>query len=160
MKNTYKNRYGDEFTFTRDENHDILWEGNFEYCRIGMPNDYTRAYEAYLKDNDGKQSLMTLNQFKDAVHNYDDETLTYDYPEYVKMVDSSVNEIDMVDPSGGPYITRGMQLNSFGFKNYVVKDFKRIDTGYKIITEKCAYCNQAAGIHKMGCETRKIQINL
>lgn len=160
MKNTYKNRYGDEFTFTRDENHDILWEGNFEYCRIGMPNDYTRAYEAYLKDNDGKQSLMTLNQFKDAVHNYDDETLTYDYPEYVKMVDSLVNEIDMVDPSGGPYITRGMQLNSFGFKNYVVKDFKRIDTGYKIITEKCAYCNQAAGIHKMGCETRKIQINL
>jgi hypothetical protein len=51
MKNTYKNRYGDEFTFTRDENHDILWEGNFKYSRIGMPNDYTRAYEAYLKDS-------------------------------------------------------------------------------------------------------------
>jgi len=160
MKNTYKNRYGDEFTFTRDENHDILWEGNFEYCRIGMPNDYTRAYEAYLKDNDGKKSLMTLNQFKDAVHNYDDETLTYDYPEYLKMVDSLTNEIDMIDPSGGPYITRGMSMDSFGFKGYVVKDFQKADTGMKIITEKCAYCNQAAGIHKMGCETRKIQINL
>jgi len=160
MKNTYKNRYGDEFTFTRDENHDILWEGNFEYCRIGMPNDYTRAYEAYLKDNDGKQSLMTLNQFKDAVHNYDDETLTYDYPEYLKMVDTLKDEIDMVDPSGGPYITRGMPMDSFGFKGYVVKDFQKADTGMKIITEKCAYCNQAAGIHKMGCETRKMQINL
>jgi hypothetical protein len=76
------------------------------------------------------------------------------------MVDSLVNEIDMIDPSGGPYITRGMPLGSFGFKDYVVKDFKRIDTGYKIITEKCAYCNQPAGIHKMGCETRKIQIHL
>jgi len=160
MEQIYKNRYGDEFTFTRDENHDILWEGNFEYCRIGMPNDYTRAYEAYLKDNDGKQSLMTLNQFKDAVHNYDDETLTYDYPEYLKMVDTLKDEIDMVDPSGGPYITRGMPMDSFGFKGYVVKDFQKADTGMKIITEKCAYCNQAGGIHKMGCETRKIQVNL
>jgi hypothetical protein len=59
----YKNRYGDLFTFTEDDNHDVLWEGNFEFCRIGMPNDYTRAYEAYLKDNEGKQSLMTLTQF-------------------------------------------------------------------------------------------------
>ena len=160
MEQIYKNRYGDEFTFTRDENHDILWEGDFKYCRFGMPNDYTRAYDAYLKDNEGKQSLMTLNQFKDAVHKWDDETLTYDYPEYVKMVDTLTNEIEMIDPSGGPYITRGMPLDGFGFKNYVVKDFKRIDTGYKIITEKCAYCNQSGGIHKMGCETRKIQVNL
>jgi hypothetical protein len=76
------------------------------------------------------------------------------------MVGTLVNEIDMIDPSGGPYISRGMPMDSFGFKKYVVKDFKRIDTGYKIITEKCAYCNQAGGIHKMGCETRKIQINL
>jgi hypothetical protein len=74
------------------------------------------------------------------------------------MVGSLVNEIEMIDPSGGPYITRGMSLDSFGFKKYVVKDFKRIDTGYKIITEKCAYCNQAGGIHKMGCETRKVTV--
>lgn len=157
MKNTYKNRYGDEFTFTRDENHDILWEGNFGYCRIGMPNDYTKAYEAYCND---VETPMSLEEFKKAVHQWDDETLTYDYPEYVKMVESLKDEIDMVDPSGGPYISRGMPMDSFGFKDYVVKDFKRIDTGYKIITEKCAYCNQAAGIHKMGCETRKIQVHL
>jgi len=157
MKNTYKNRYGDEYTFTRDENHDILWEGKFEYCRFGMPNDYTRAYNAYVND---VANPMPLEEFKKAVHKWDDETLTYDYPEYVKMVDTLTDEIDMIDPSGGPYITRGMPLDSFGFKDYVVKDFKRIDTGYKIITEKCAYCNQAGGIHKMGCETRKIQIHL
>ena len=154
---TYKNRYGGEFTFTRDENHDILWEGEFKYCRFGMPNDYTRAYEAYCND---VQTPMPLELFKKAVHEWDDETNNHHYPEYVRMVDTLVNEIDMIDPSGGPYISRGMPMDSFGFKKYVVKDFKRIDTGYKIITEKCAYCNQAGGIHKMGCETRKIQVNL
>jgi hypothetical protein len=157
MKNTYKNRYNDIFTFTRDENHDILWEGDFKYNRIGFPNDYTKAYEAYCNDT---EKQMSLKAFKKAVHEWDDETSKHYYPEYVKMVESLTDEISMIDPSGGPYISRGMPLDSFGFKDYVVKDFKRIDTGYKIITEKCAYCNQAAGIHKMGCETRKIQINL
>jgi hypothetical protein len=157
MKNTYKNRYGDEYTFTRDENHDILWEGDFKWCRFGMPNDYTKAYEAYCND---VETPMPLEEFKTAVHHYDDETLTYDFPEYNRMVESLTDEIEMIDPSGGPYITRGMPMDSFGFKKYVVKDFKRIDTGYKIVTEKCAYCNQAAGVHKMGCETRKIQIHL
>ena len=152
----YKNRYGDMFTFTEDDNHDVLWEGDFKWCRFGMPNDYTRAYEAYCND---VETPIPLEEFKKAVHHYDDETLTYDYPEYNRMVDSLKNEIEMVDPSGGPYISRGMSLGSFGFKDYVVKDFKRIDTGYKIITEKCAYCNQARG-HKMSCSTQKIQINI
>jgi len=133
MKNTYKNRYDDTYTFTEDVDHDILWEGEFKYCRFGMPNDYTRAYEAYCNN---VKAPMSLGEFKKAVHEYDDETHTHYYPEYVKMVDSLTNEIDMVDPSGGPYISRGMPLDSFGFKNYIVKDFKRIDTGYKIITEK------------------------
>lgn len=150
----YKNRYGDVFTFTKDDNQDILWEGNFEYCRTGMPNDYTKAYNAYVSDG-GK---FSFNEFKDSVHEWNDETNDYSFPEYVRMVESLPNEIDMVDPSGGPYITRGMSLSSFGFKDYVVKDFKPIDTGIKIITEKCAYCNQAAGIHKMDCETRKVTI--
>ena len=163
MKNSYKNRYGDEYTFTRDENHDILWEGSFDFCRIGMPNDYTRAYDKYCKDhieNFYNGERMSLELFKKAVHEWDDETNNHYYPEYVRMVDSLTDEIDMIDPSGGPYITRGMSLDSFGFKGYVVKDFQKTDTGIKIITEKCAYCNQPAGIHKMGCETRKIQINL
>ena len=156
----YINRYKDKFTFTEDDNHDILWEGNFEYCRFGMPNDYTRAYKAYLKDNEGKQSLMTLTQFKSVVHNYDDETLNYDYPEYIKMVDSLRDEIDMIDPSGGPFISRGMSMSSFGFKDYIVKDFERIDTGYKIIIEKFPMCNLAGAIHKTSYSTKKIQINL
>jgi hypothetical protein len=155
----YKNRYGDVFTFTKDENHDILWEGNFEYCRVGMPNDYTRAYEAYCND---VESPWSLEKFKEAVHEYDVDIKEYRLGyTYLSMVDSLVNEIDMVDPSGGPYITRGMSLGGFGFKDHVVKDFQKIDTGYKIITERnerCAYCNLAGGAHKMDCETRKVTI--
>jgi hypothetical protein len=128
----YKNRYGDVFTFTKDENNDILWEGNFEYCRFGMPNDYTMAYEEYIKDGGD----MKLDQFKIAVHEWDDETSQHHYPKYIKMVASLKNEVDMVDPSGGPYISRGMSLANFGFKDSIVEDFKMIDTGYKIITKK------------------------
>lgn len=155
---TYKNRYGDVFTFTKDDNQDVLWEGNFEYCRIGMPNDYTRAYEAYCND---VADPMPLKEFKEAVHEYDVDIKEYRLGyTYLNMVDSLAHEIDMVDPSGGPYITRGMSLTSFGFKDYVVKDFQKINTGYKIIIEKCPYCHLAGKAHKMGCETRKVTILL
>lgn len=153
----YKNRYGDVFTFTEDDNHDVLWEGNFEFCRFGMPNDYTRAYKAYLEDREGVDEILSLEEFKKDVHVYQGDS--YLYPEYIKLVDSLKDEIDMVDPSGGPYISRGMSLDSFGFKDYTIKDFQRIDTGYKIITERCPMCNQANG-HKMSCSTQKTQINL
>ena len=151
---TYKNRYGDVFTFTKDDNQDILWEGNFEYCRFGMPNDYTKAYNAYVNDG-GK---FSFNEFKDSVHEWNDETNDYSFPEYVRMVESLPNEIDMVDPSGGPYITRGMSLASFGFKDHIVKDFQKIDTGYKIIIEKCIGCNKSGAIHKMSCPTKKATV--
>jgi hypothetical protein len=154
----YKNRYGDKFVFTEDDNHDILWEGNFEWCRFGMPNDYTRAYKAYCEEIG---NLLTMEEFEKAVHKYDDIKREYILGDkYIRMVDCLRYEIDMVDPSGGPYIGRGMSLDYFGFKDYIVKDFKRIDTGYKIITEKCPMCNLAGAIHKMSCSTQKIQINL
>jgi hypothetical protein len=135
---TYKNRYGDIFTFTKDDEGNILWQGNFEYCRIGMPNDYTKAYDKYCKDhieNFYSTERMTLDQFKKAVHEYDDETHTYYYPQYITLVDSLKDQIDMVDPSGGPYITRGMSLSSFGFQDTTVKDFEKMTIGYKIIVK-------------------------
>jgi hypothetical protein len=45
------------------------------------------AYEAYLKDNEHVHSLMPLQQFKEAVHEYDDETHQYIYDKYVRMVE-------------------------------------------------------------------------
>jgi hypothetical protein len=136
MKRTYKNRYGDIFTFTLQEDGNVLWEGNFKYCRFGMPNDYTKAYNQYVNDNKHVQSLMSFNQFKDVVHEYDDETHQYIYDKYVRMVESIKDKISMIDPSGGPYISVGMPLSSFGFKDLKVKDFEIKENGYLIITEK------------------------
>lgn len=31
----YTNRYGDVFTFTKQEDGNVLWEGNFEHMRAG-----------------------------------------------------------------------------------------------------------------------------
>ena len=153
---TYKNRYGDVFTFTEDDDNNILWEGDFQYCRIGFPNDYTKAYDAYCKNT---EKPMPLKFFKNAVHEYDSDIKEYRLGyTYVSMVDSLEDEIDMVDPSGGPYITRDMSLGSFGFKDYKVKDFQKIDTGYKIITEKCSSCNKPGAIHKMSCSTQKVTV--
>jgi hypothetical protein len=136
MKNTYKNRYGDIFTFTLQDDGNVLWDGNFKYCRFGMPNDYTKAYNQYVNDNKHVQSLMSFNQFKDVVHEYDDETHQYVYDKYVRMVESIKDKISMIDPSGGPYISVGMPLSSFGFKDLKVKDFEIKENGYLIITDK------------------------
>jgi hypothetical protein len=135
MKNNYKNRYGDIFTFTLQEDGNVLWEGNFEYCRIGMPNDYTKAYKEYIDDNCNSDYCMSLKQFKEEVHRYDDETHQYIYDKYVRMVESLKDKIDMADPSGGPYISVGMSLSPFGFKDLKVKDFETKENGFLIITE-------------------------
>ena len=132
--NTYKNRYGDQFTFTLDSDKNILWEGNFNFCRIGYPNDYTKAYNAYVADG-GK---LSFSEFQKVVHEWDDETNTHYYPKYITMVQPIKDKINMVDPSGGPYICCGDDMGRFGeeFKQMIVKEFQRIDTGYKIIIEK------------------------
>lgn len=39
-------------------------------------------------------------------------------------------EIDMVDPSGGPYLEKGMTI-----LNKKIKEFKRNESGYLIITD-------------------------
>lgn len=136
MKKTYKNRYGEIFTFTLQDDGNVLWEGNFEYCRFGMPNDYTRAYKEYIDDNCNSDHCMSLKQFKEEVHRWDDETNKYVYDKYVRMVDSIKDKIDMADPSGGCYISSGMSLDFLGFKNIIVDEIKIIEGGLLIITEK------------------------
>jgi hypothetical protein len=151
---TYKNKYGDVFTFSEDDNGDILWEGKFEYYRVGYPNDYTKAFNKFVADG-GK---LSFNEFKKAVHEWDDETNTQYYPEYSRMVESINDKIDMVDPSGGPYISARMSLDSFGYKDYKVVGFESIETGFKIITEKCSVCNKPGNVHKMSCSTKKATV--
>ena len=35
----YVNRYGDKFTFEKNENGNIQWSGNFEYVRHGFQDN-------------------------------------------------------------------------------------------------------------------------
>lgn len=78
----YVNRYGDKFTFEKNENGNIQWSGNFEYVRYGF------------EDNP--------------------------------------KDVTMVDPSGGPYITLGMDLALYGSEG-IVKGFIENDNGYELV---------------------------
>ncbi len=133
----YTNRYGDKFTFTETEDGNMLWEGNFEWCRFAWPNVYDKAYEAYCADTETDER-MTIGEFEKAVHEYNKETYEYSAlsKKYTELVYSDTEKISMVDPSGGPYITTGMLANMFipKMKGTIIS-FERIETGYKIIVE-------------------------
>jgi C1A family cysteine protease len=130
---THTNRYGDKFTFTETEDGNILWEGSFKHCRFAWPNVYDSAYKAYCDDT---EKPITLNKFKKAVHEYDKETYesTPLSKKYRSLVYSDTSIIDMVDPSGGPYLTSEMPANTLipGMKGKITH-FEPVETGYKIL---------------------------
>jgi len=80
---TYTNRHGDQYKFTLQDDGNILWEGSFQFCRVG-----------------------TLE-----------------------------GKIEMVDPSGGPYLQSGQDAEriSTKFKGKLIKKFTKAPTGYNII---------------------------
>ena len=123
------NRYGDEFTLTLQEDGTILWEGNFEYCRFGHPNDYTKAFFEYTRDTGGG---ISLEQFRDLVHAYDDvkESYVLEDRKYAELITSNTAIINMVDPSGGPYLTTDMKVEQLSPKK--VDRFESVDKGWKI----------------------------
>ena len=131
-KQTMTNRYGYEFVFTLLEDGNIQWDGKFEYVRVGFPNDYTESYKAYT--NLG--GLMGFKEFKEEVHrSIYDENDKYVGPcdiarVYGKLVKSKKDVINMVDPSGGPYLTEGTEL-----MGKTIKEFKSNEKGYLIITQ-------------------------
>ena len=127
-KETITNRYGDKFVFTLLEDGNIQWEGEFEYCRYGWPNDYTQALFEYVRDTGGG---INLEQFKELVHAYDDEKEEYVIDrKYRELITSKTGIINMVDPSGGPYLTEGMKI-----LGKTIKEFKPNEKGYLIITQ-------------------------
>ena len=88
----YENRYGDVFTFTKQGDGNVLWEGNFEHHRSSWSNN----------------------------------------PDI----------IDIVDPSGGPYIQVGKMLSHLLHDtdfNIIVESFERVDTGYLIKCKEHEY---------------------
>ena len=148
---SYKNRYGDVYTFELDENKNVIWKGSFKWCRFGWPNVYKEAYQQYRKDG----GHMHIEEFKEEVHTYDRETFKpSDIAEkYRSLVYSDTNTIDMVDPSGGPYMTSHMDLGDFlgeEFNSRCIREFKPVEEGYLIITydkyEHLAEYRQIGGI--------------
>ena len=135
----YKNRYGDVFTFTETEDGNVLWEGNFEYHRFGYPNVYGDAYCAYIEDN-SPYGVMEFEAFKEAVHKYqygDDFSsgkYTMEDRKYDKLVYSDRETIDMVDPSGGPYLSAGYDLGHLSdeFQGKVIQSFESVEKDYLI----------------------------
>ena len=135
----YTNRYNDVFTFSKTEDGNILFEGEFKWMRCSWPNVYDRAYDAYCADADTDER-MTLGEFKTAVHEYDKETFrsTPFAKKYQGLVYSNKDVIDMIDPSGGPYMHSGYDMGMFdeSFKGMIVEEFKSSPEGYLIIIKK------------------------
>lgn len=119
---TYVNRYGDQFKFYPLEDGNIQWEGKFEHVRIGWPNDYTKAYKAYTTLGGD----LPLQKFKNELHKLDSEIRKG----FAHLVESDRNTIDMVDPSGGPYMYAGQK-----FMGKVIKRFVSNELGYVIEVE-------------------------
>ena len=133
----YTNRYRDTFTFTKDSDGNVLWEGEFKHSRSAWPNVYDDAYKAYVEDG-SPYGVMEMKEFQNKVHEYDHSKYFMEDRKYAKLVYSDTSKICMVDPSGGPYISAGYSLEhiSEDFEGMIVEGFERIETGYKIIIRK------------------------
>ena len=126
MKAIYHNRYKDKITFDH-KGKTVTMSGYSPFFRYGWPNKYDKAYSRYLasayidanlKDN----QILTEEEFERAL--YIDKAEDYNwhqnalYQLFGKYIYSDKDTIDMVDPSGGPYLTRGMNLKQFFGKDY------------------------------------------
>lgn len=120
MKKTYINRYRDQIVF--EQNGDTIVMSGYEptYCRYGFPNIYTEAYEAYCdvvyEVPDGVP--MPLEKFKEVVHEWRDGK-NWIMKLFGPLVVSDTKTINMFDPSGGPYISVGMDMSIFGLKGII-----------------------------------------
>ena len=138
----YTNRYNEVYTFTKTEDGNILWEGDFEWCRYGWPNVYGDAYAAYCQDTE-PELRISLEQFREAVHEpvYDQDgsyvSMSVISQMYAPLVYSDKTKINMVDPSGGPYLHAGQDMGVFNefFKGMKIEQFKQVPEGYLILIE-------------------------
>lgn len=141
----YTNRYGDVYTFTKQEDGNVLWEGDFKWCRFGWPNVYKNAYQQYCKDVGSKgEQPMHIESFIEQVHEVEyDKNDQYIGPgpiaaQYRDLVYSDEKQINFVDPSGGPYLSWHMNLgerfDSDELKGLCISSFTPVETGYLIGT--------------------------
>lgn len=133
MEIKYTNRYNDKYKFLLLPNGNIMWTGPFEYLRCGWPNVYDKAYEQYQADG----GTEDIGRFKELVHEYDSKTYIYTElaKKYAPLVYSDTSKIDMVDPSGGPYLARGTDMGVFNkeFSGKIIDYFIGKPEGYEIV---------------------------
>ena len=127
---TYTHRYGDKIRFEFIGDKTIKVTGYQPYYRMGWPNVYEPAYEAFIAERaEHGMDLVTFDEFKEVVHEYKDEELRLKMRPYAELVYSDQNTIDMWDPSGGPYLHAGQDMreffHKFKFPNpLIIKEFK------------------------------------
>lgn len=125
MKTThYNNRYGDTIQFKELSKNKVEMSGyNPEWLRVGWSNDYSDAYDIYLNQcnmleepdyyylvddpNTNECRPMTYQEFAHRVENNED------YRPYLRYTKSDKSRYEMVDPSGGPYISLGMDIGRY-----------------------------------------------
>ena len=126
MKAIYSNRYNDKITFDH-KGKTVTMTGYSPFFRYGWPNKYDKAYSrylasAYIDANLEHNQILTEEEFERAL--YIDKAEDYNwhqnalYQLFGKYIYSDKDTIDMVDPSGGPYLTRRMNLKQFFGKDY------------------------------------------
>lgn len=135
MEVKYINRYNEESIFSLLPDGNIIWSGSFEWCRFGWPNVYDDAYTQYQKDG----GIEDIGRFKELVHEWDTQTNTYTElaQKYMPLIYSDKTKIDMVDPSGGPYLTKGTDMGMFDkkFSGKLISHFIRKPEGYEIVID-------------------------
>lgn len=120
IKKTYVNRYRDQITFEQDGDTILMSGYDPSFCRFGWPNVYTEAYQAYCEvvyeQPDGIP--MSLDRFKEVVHEWRDGK-NWIFKLFGPLITSDKNSISMFDPSGGPYMSLGMDMAGFGLEGIV-----------------------------------------
>ena len=144
MKAIYRNRYGDNIMFDH-KGKTVTMTGYSPYFRYGWPNKYDIAYDKYFESAvvDAKllgTQILTLEEFEKVL--YIDKAEDYNwhknalYQLFGKYIYSDRDTIDMVDPSGGPYLSRGMNLKEFFGRDYEDLIIESIEIGKKNIKFK------------------------
>ena len=133
----WKNKQGDIYTFTLQEDESILWRGKFERCRVMHPTVYDEAYQQYRKDG----GQMHIETFKEKVHEFRYKHgecigLTEIGKQYNHLIYLDKGIISGVGPVGGPYVNVHQELGWLGeeFQDLCVSSIVPIETGYQINT--------------------------
>jgi hypothetical protein len=129
MKTTYLNRYGDNIVFEHISDNQIKMSGyNHSWMRCAYENDYDNAYQSYKEDClaleepdmdllfddliNNQLRHLTFEEFQVEAH----KDYFYNNPKlrkYSLLITSNTNDIHMVDPSGGPYISKRTDLGRY-----------------------------------------------